>query len=141
MGIRNMEKEGIVTKNYKEQIYSLLKKKILLQKIKVEEKINVSQIAETHNVSRAPVREALLELVKDGLVINKSRVGFFVKKFSKSEAENIIEVRQTLEMHCFKNYFECINRNELEKIYDISKKFDSEITREEYNNTDINYII
>ena len=91
---------SIIAKSITEQIYDIIKDKILLQEYKVGSKIDMNEIAEEHDISIMPVRDALKRLSSQGLVVNRSRVGFFVKEFSKQEISNIMEVRNMYETYC-----------------------------------------
>ena len=55
------------------------------------------EIAARHGVSKIPVREALLQLVAEGLVTAHPNRGFTVSQLSPQEAEEILEVRAVLE--------------------------------------------
>ncbi len=55
------------------------------------------EIAARHGVSKIPVREALLQLVAEGLVTAQPNRGFTVSQLSPQEAEEILEVRAVLE--------------------------------------------
>jgi len=50
-------------------------------------------------VSRTPVREALLRLERDGLVRVVPRVGFFVQEITKRDLTELFELRELLETH------------------------------------------
>jgi DNA-binding GntR family transcriptional regulator len=106
-------------KSLTEQIYNLLKQKILNKDFKLGEKLNTRQIAEENEISLMPVRDALRQLSNEELVENKPRVGFFVKSFSEPEINDILEVRKMYELYCLKNYFSQIDR---EKIAELKEK-------------------
>jgi DNA-binding GntR family transcriptional regulator len=55
------------------------------------------EIAARHGVSKIPVREALLQLVAEGLVTAHPNRGFTVSQLSPQEAEEILEIRAVLE--------------------------------------------
>ena len=81
---------SIITKSITDQIYNIIKNRILMQEYKLGSKIDMNELAEEHEISIMPVRDALKRLSNQGLVTNKSRVGFFVRKFSEEEIRNII---------------------------------------------------
>ena len=56
-----------------------------------------SEIAKRFNVSRTPVREAIIQLTKRGLASQKSNVGAVVKKFSTDQIIEFIDVLSVLE--------------------------------------------
>jgi DNA-binding GntR family transcriptional regulator len=55
------------------------------------------EIAARHGVSKIPVREALLQLVAEGLVTAHPNRGFTVSQLSPQEAGEILEIRALLE--------------------------------------------
>lgn len=52
----------------KEQVYNMLKEKILDGSIKEGEWLQEKKLAEIFNVSRSPIREALIKLAGEGLL-------------------------------------------------------------------------
>ena len=79
------------TPSYKEQAYRLIKEAILF---------NQDDICKELGISRTPVREALLELQKDGYVSFSRGKGVQVVPVSDRDARDILETRM---------YIECIN--------------------------------
>lgn len=111
---------AINKKSLTEQVYSMLKEKILNREIELGEQINTREIAEENDISLMPVRDALRRLANEDLVENRPRVGFFVKNFSESEINDILEVRKMQELYCLENYFANIDR---EVIADLKDNF------------------
>ncbi|MFW6267212.1 MAG: GntR family transcriptional regulator, partial [Halanaerobium sp.] len=109
-------------KSLTDQVYSMLKEKILNRDVDLGEQLNTREIAEEHGISLMPVRDALRRLANEDLVENRPRVGFFVKNFSEAEVNNILEVRKMHEIYCLDNYFEEIDR---EVIADLKDKFEN----------------
>lgn len=107
-------------KSLTDQVYTMLKEQILNREVELGEQLNTRQIAEEHDISLMPVRDALRRLANEDLVKNKPRVGFFVKNFSEAEVNDILEVRKMHELYCLENYFEQINKN---KVLRLKNKF------------------
>lgn len=105
-----------------DQVYGVLKEKILNREVELGEQLNTRKIAEEHGISLMPVRDALRRLANEDLVENKPRVGFFVKKFSEAEVNDILEVRKMHELYCLENYFAEIDK---EKIAELKDKFEN----------------
>jgi DNA-binding GntR family transcriptional regulator len=59
--------------------------------------LNESSIADQLDVSRAPVREALSVLEKEGLIVKVPRRGYFVREFTMKDIEEIYGLRLLLE--------------------------------------------
>jgi DNA-binding GntR family transcriptional regulator len=81
----------------KDWAYSTLKQDILSGKYAVGQQLPVEELAERMNISRTPVREALLMLEHEGLISAASRVGFFVKRVEKVEMQELFELRELME--------------------------------------------
>ncbi len=99
-----------------QQVYNLLRDQIIKQELGLGEQINLRKIASDYGISIMPVRDALLRLTNQGLVINKPRVGFFVRTFNVDEVREIMEVRKLYELYCLSEYFEQINPTELQRL-------------------------
>ena len=105
-----------------DQVYAMLKEQILNREVELGEQLNTREIAEEHDISLMPVRDALRRLANEDLVENRPRVGFFVKNFSEAEVNEILEVRKMHELYCLENYFSKIDK---EKVADLKDKFEN----------------
>lgn len=126
----------LVKSSIKDQVHQMLKEQILKQEIEIGEQLNPRDIAEEYDISVMPVRDALLRLVTQGLVINKPRVGFFVKTFTAREIENIMEVRKMYEHFALSQHFDAIDRKKMKQIYN-SMDNNEELTRSFFDDMDI----
>ena len=124
----------IINTSIQNQIFEIIKKEIFEKKYKFGEQINPKVIAEENGISVMPVRDALLQLVNQGLVINKARVGFFVANFSKSDIKDIMEVRKMFELYCLGEGFERIDRREIEDFY--NKMKNKKLSKQEFYELD-----
>ena len=103
-------------KNLTIQIYESIKNEIISGEFQPGEQVVTNEIAKYNNISLMPVRDALNKLTDDGLLYKKSRVGYFVRKFSKEEVENIMEVRKMYEVYSLEEYFSFINKSKLKRL-------------------------
>jgi DNA-binding GntR family transcriptional regulator len=69
-------------------------------KLRPRQRIIEEDLAEQLEVSRGPVREALLRLERDGLVVTTSRRGTFIRDISIAEIGVIFRMRAKLEGLC-----------------------------------------
>ena len=60
--------------------------------------LEVDALARAHDVSRIPVREALMTLVGEGLVVHAPRRGYTVTRLEEGELAELFGVRGTLEL-------------------------------------------
>jgi DNA-binding GntR family transcriptional regulator len=80
----------------REGVYSRLRERILRGELPAETRLNATQLAATLGASRTPIREALLQLVAEGLAIETPR-GVVVKPQTEEEVIEVYEVRIHLE--------------------------------------------
>jgi DNA-binding GntR family transcriptional regulator len=84
-------------KTLKDTAASLLTEKILSGKIRPGERLNESQLSRQLCISRAPIREALQQLLEQGIVVNITRRGMFVVSLEHEDIQKINSVRLVLE--------------------------------------------
>ena len=72
-------------KTLKDHVYDYIAEQILEGNLLPEEKINENVICEELNISRTPVREALIQLASEGVLKNRARKGFVVRDLSPGE--------------------------------------------------------
>jgi DNA-binding GntR family transcriptional regulator len=96
--------------------YKAVKDRIINLDLKPGEKILEAEIAASLNVSRTPVREALLMLENEKLVECKGSTGFIVRKFSAKEVEEYFTVRKVIEEFVMTLVLERITEDELEAV-------------------------
>src|SRR5688572_26025407 len=80
----------------REQIYEHLRARIQTGQFTFEDRLVDVDIATDFGVSRMPVREALMQLVHDGMIESSTR-GFILRRYSDKEIEEIFEIRKLLE--------------------------------------------
>jgi len=83
--------------NLRDQIYDILKRRIVFREIESGKKINEEDLAKSLGVSRTPIRETLLRLEHEGIVKIIPRRGAFVVSQSKEKVMDLFEVREVLE--------------------------------------------
>jgi len=86
----------------KSHLVEVLQRAIISGKYKPGERLNESKLARHYKVSRIPVREALLQLQEQGLVMNSPRRGMFVTLLSEEECAKINSLRVILEAEALK---------------------------------------
>jgi len=79
-------------------IYGLLRREIISLRLRPGEKLSESDLAARFGTSRAPVREALIRLVEDGLIDVRPQRGSFVSRISLRAMERARFVREALEV-------------------------------------------
>ncbi len=90
-------------KSIRDTIYSEILEDIASGKIYPGEKLVESELAKKFNVSRSPVREALLQLEKEGFIVHRKNVGAVVRKISSKELSDTYELVALLEGFAIEN--------------------------------------
>ena len=78
------------------EVYEKLRNAIVAGEIRPNERLIESDLAERLEVSRTPVRESMLRLAGDGLIVSVRR-GWVVREHSAQEITEVYEVRAALE--------------------------------------------
>ncbi len=91
----------LITKTtLKDQAYVYLKKAILNGEIEVGKNYSEQWFADFLGVSRTPVREAILQIRREGLLETLPCKGIVVKELSLSDIEKTFQIRLALEGFC-----------------------------------------
>ncbi|WP_152392852.1 GntR family transcriptional regulator [Paenibacillus guangzhouensis] len=80
-----------------DELYGLLKQKILSHDISAGNKINIDQLARDLGVSNIPIREALFRLASEGFVKVIPFKGMYVAEMTLADIDEIFEIRYALE--------------------------------------------
>ncbi|WP_335972268.1 MULTISPECIES: GntR family transcriptional regulator [Streptomycetaceae] len=80
-----------------DQVYGLLRQSIVDGELGPNDRVVESEIARRLGVSQAPVREAVKQLAREGLLMHVPRRGHFVVEISSQDAEYARQVREPLE--------------------------------------------
>lgn len=99
-----------------EQVYKIIKDRIVNHDIKMNERIIDKTLADELFVSRSMVRQVLTTLVKEELVILIPRNGFYVREISKEEIADIYDIRKILEPYAVRQTIQRVSNKEIEKI-------------------------
>lgn len=89
----------IHTDTYKEQAYDLIKDAILFNRFQTDTTYSQEAICTELGISRTPVREALLELQKEGFICFCRGKGIRIVPVTEKNARDILEMRIFLEEH------------------------------------------
>lgn len=91
-GFEPLDREGLV-----QRVVRRLSKAIVSGQLSPGERLSESVVARQLGVSRAPVREAARLLENSGLVTYLPNRGFFVRRFSARELDDLYEFRLVIE--------------------------------------------
>lgn len=92
-----MDSENLDNLTYKEKAYFLIKDAIMFNKFRVEGIYSQDEICDEIEVSKTPVREALLQLQNEGFVKILRGKGIQIVPVNNDKAKDILETRLLLE--------------------------------------------
>ncbi|MFC1862653.1 GntR family transcriptional regulator [Thermodesulfobacteriota bacterium] len=83
--------------NHRQRAYQKIKEMILFLELKPGHRIVESEISGRLKIGRTPVREALLMLENQKLVVSGNKRGFFVRNLSSKEMNEYFQIRILME--------------------------------------------
>jgi DNA-binding GntR family transcriptional regulator len=115
-----------------EAVYAAVHHRIVTGGYRPNQRLVETDIAAELGASRTPVREALVQLVKDGLAV-RSRQGLSVREFTFAEVREVYEVRAALEGYAARLAAE---RATPEALVDLALKLDSHAEKSQGESVD-----
>jgi DNA-binding GntR family transcriptional regulator len=106
-------------KTTKEVVYDQIKDAIFNGDIKQDELITEVMLAQSLNTSRTPVREAVGDLLKEGLLVSVPRKGLKVREITPSEKEQIMYLRNSIEREGLKRLLPNVTEAQIHYLRDI----------------------
>jgi DNA-binding GntR family transcriptional regulator len=88
----------MVTETLKKQIYDRILEGIVNKNYPVDYILKEKELSEQFGVSKAPVREALIELCKENIVRSIPRAGYRIVRFTEKDIYEATELRLLLEL-------------------------------------------
>jgi len=101
----------------------LIRKAILNGDLEPGRRLKEEQLAQDLGISRTPVREALLVLDAEGLIVAEPNRGATVRAYDAHDLEEIYELRALLEGYAAKRAAALIDDDELEVLEQSSQRF------------------
>jgi DNA-binding GntR family transcriptional regulator len=106
-------------------VHDWLRDKILSGDYPPGTRLNESLIAREHNISRIPVREALVRLRESGLVMKHDRRGMFVIELTPDDIQRINSVRIILEAEALRLCRANMTKKQAAKLKDLMEKMEN----------------
>ena len=92
-----MPLKKIINKTLRQTVYERIRKSIISAELLPGEPIGLRPLATSLGVSQMPVREALLQLERESVVVIESNKSIRVNKLNSKELDEILWIRLTLE--------------------------------------------
>jgi DNA-binding GntR family transcriptional regulator len=113
--LERIEETPILT----ERVYIAIRNAIINRNIAPGTKLTVDTLSRELNVSRTPVKEALVRLEREGLVETIPHKGAFVARLTLEDIEEIYDLREVLEGLSARKAAEVIDDDSIRKLYKI----------------------
>ena len=142
----------VKTPTYKEQAYKLIKEAVLYQKFEPDAIYSQEEICQELGISRTPVREALLELQKEGYILFCRGKGIQIVSLDQKAIHDIMEMRIYQEMtaaelaarrateddiryiaECWETHRRHLNSQDIDLCYRLDHEFHRSIARAAHN--------
>jgi probable transcriptional regulator ydhC len=121
----NLDNKKINRTFIKDEVYDTLSNWIITGILKPETKININDLSESLGTSRTPVREAILKLENEGLVLSKANRWTIVAPINLDVSLYTYSVVASLEMLALEQAFDKIDKNFIKDLENINKKLDT----------------
>lgn len=116
----------------KDHVYDYISKQISSGELSSNKRINEQDICDVLNVSRTPVREALIQLSSDGFLENIPGKGLRVKKMDEQRAKNLYEIIGLIEGYIATKVMNKLTENDLKEMELVADNLDFLIKSKQY---------
>ncbi len=107
----------------KDQVYEILKQDICSGYYKPGHWMQEMELAGTLEVSRSPVRDALHQLAKDGLVVEIPNKGVFVRRITEKDIDEIFQIRSMFESEAISHIIDHWNEKAEQRLKEVRELF------------------
>lgn len=109
-----------------EAAYRAIKNEILSNRLAPGEAVPMERFVRDLKLSRTPVREAILQLAKEGFIDVRPRMGTFVSHLDLRQIQEMYEVRRLMEGYAARLAAARVDRDNLESLHRALSSFDTE---------------
>jgi len=107
---------SVVRESIEEKVYKILKQQILEKRIERGSRLVQDDLAKQLGTSRIPIRSALQRLEMDRLVKQNDRGHYFVRTMSKSDIDEIYNIRILIETYATKQALPNLNKKDFSEL-------------------------
>ena len=100
----------------KRQTYNRILEDIIYRKYPVDYILKEKELSEKFGISKAPVREALIELSTEDIVKSIPRAGYRIVQFTEKDISEATELRLMLEVPVLEGIISTISRETIQKL-------------------------
>lgn len=100
----------------KTEIYESILEEVVEGTYKPGDIINEKHLIEKYGVSKSPIRDALIELCNEGVLICHPRYGYEVVRIDEKEIKDIVEFRIIMEVSSLKKAVTTMTKEDIEEL-------------------------
>ena len=89
----------VKAESLKDQAYEILRSSIITGRLEPGRLHNEKDLARGLGISRTPVREALLDLSKEGMIVFVPRKGIKIREVTRRDISDVMELRKVIESY------------------------------------------
>ncbi|HLS07863.1 GntR family transcriptional regulator [Lentibacillus sp.] len=131
--MQSSDHNAIMQKPLSELIADQLKRKIWNEDIQFGERLLETELADSYDVSRSTIREALKILESEELVVSQARKGTYVADFTDQDAGEMIELRTLIESHAFMQAMSRLESEHIKKLEGIVGQMKEKANEKDWN--------
>lgn len=105
-----------------ENVYQYLRSSIIGLQVKPGQTIKINELSDFLKVSRSPIRDALIQLAKDGLVTTTPQKGTIVSKIDIQRVRDERFMRACIEERVLREFLESYRESDIETLKDLLRQ-------------------
>ena len=109
----------------KDQIYNKIFAGIMNNEFSFDEFLTEKSLMEKYQVSRAPVREALMQLRSDRIIASTPRHGYRIRKPAQEELRDIINFRTVMECSFLERYHDMVTKDRIRELRTLCQEYEN----------------
>lgn len=110
-----------------------IREMILSGQFKPGEKVNIDKLSRALSISKTPIREALKELGREGLLSYQAREGWSVASHSPEEFSQLEELQQVLRSYIGSNIYKFVDNLDFEELENINDNIIHFVNTKQYD--------
>jgi DNA-binding GntR family transcriptional regulator len=115
---------GVVYRTIREQIVEQLRSDVMTGRFAEGTRLQEQSLAERFGVSRGPIRDALLQLTQEGLLVSRPNCGVKVGPAPSAAIQPlVVELRRKIETHALRRIWSELNDEDVQELEEILDEF------------------
>ncbi len=105
-----------MAQSLKDQIHDKILDRIIKSKYEINDFLKESALAEEFSVSKAPIREALVQLCNEGVIRSIPRLGYQIIKLTERDIWEATQFRIILELESLRMCFDTLQQHQIDHL-------------------------